>query len=90
MRLILKDGRERSLARRHPWILSGAVDRVEGRPVAGDVVVVQAANGARLALAAWSPQSQIRGRILSFDATARIDEAFVRARISAAIAARRL
>ena len=90
MRLILKDGRERALARRHPWILSGAVDRVEGAPVAGDVLVVQAANGARLAVAAWSPQSQIRGRVLSFDAAVRIDEAFVRARISAAIAARRL
>ena len=36
--LILKKGREKSLKRRHPWIFSGAIERVIGKPQAGDTV----------------------------------------------------
>ncbi|HEX5420873.1 MAG TPA: hypothetical protein VFY39_12810, partial [Gammaproteobacteria bacterium] len=31
-RLIIKNGREKSLRRLHPWVFSGAVERVEGSP----------------------------------------------------------
>ena len=36
--LWLKAAAERSLARRHPWVFSGAVTRVEGNPQPGDTV----------------------------------------------------
>ena len=29
-KIILKKGREKSLLRRHPWIFSGAVEKIEG------------------------------------------------------------
>ena len=32
MNLLLKKGREKSLKRRHPWIFSGAVEKVNGKP----------------------------------------------------------
>ncbi|HSQ82767.1 MAG TPA: class I SAM-dependent methyltransferase [Casimicrobiaceae bacterium] len=72
----LKPGRERSLALRHPWIFSGAIATVEGNPGPGATVDVIAADGAFAARAAWSPASQIRGRVWSFDPDAVIDEAF--------------
>jgi 23S rRNA (cytosine1962-C5)-methyltransferase len=64
--LRLKPGRERSLLRRHPWVFSGAVDEVSG-PQSGDTVEVRAADGRFLAWAAYSPASQIRARVWTFD-----------------------
>jgi 23S rRNA (cytosine1962-C5)-methyltransferase len=86
--IVLRRGREKSLRRRHPWIFSGALDKVEGNPASGDTVEVRSADGQALALAAWSPQSQIRARVWSFDASVRIDAAFLRARIARAVALR--
>ncbi|MDH4190598.1 MAG: 23S rRNA (cytosine(1962)-C(5))-methyltransferase RlmI, partial [Betaproteobacteria bacterium] len=53
--IILKAGRDKSLRRRHPWIFSGAVERVQGDPQSGDTVEVRSAEGKPLALAAYSP-----------------------------------
>ena len=47
--LVLKKGREKSLARRHPWVFSGAIERVTGKPAAGETVDVRSAAGAVLA-----------------------------------------
>jgi 23S rRNA (cytosine1962-C5)-methyltransferase len=87
-RLVLKPGREKSLRHRHPWVFSGAVERVEVTPATGDAVAIVAHDGAQLAWGAWSPVSQIRARVWSFDAAACIDEAFLAARLEAAIARR--
>jgi 23S rRNA (cytosine1962-C5)-methyltransferase len=61
-KLILKPGREKSLKRRHPWIFSGAVAMLEGAAQAGDTIEVRSHAGELLALAAYSPHSQIRAR----------------------------
>ncbi len=82
-KLILKPGREKSLKRRHPWIFSGGIARVEGNPQPGDSVIVCSADGAALAVAAYSPQSQIRARV--WDWTVHdIDAAFIAQRITRA------
>ena len=83
--LLLKPGKERSLFRRHPWIFEGSVERVEGRLRPGDTVEVIDAGGRRLAKAAWSPKSQIRARVWSFDADEIIDDAFFKRRVAAAV-----
>ena len=85
--LVLKKGREKSLKRRHPWIFSGAVEKVQGKPGSGDTVEVLAGGG-RLAQAAYSPKSQIRARVWSFDPKADIDAAFFRSRLERALALR--
>jgi 23S rRNA (cytosine1962-C5)-methyltransferase len=87
-RLILKPGREKSLRHRHPWVFSGGIERVEGDPGAGDTVAVHAHDGAHLAWAAYSPSSQIRARVWTFDASAAVDEAFLASRLEAAFARR--
>jgi len=86
--LVLKKGREKSLQRRHPWIYSGAVERVAGKPAAGETVEVKSAAGAVLAQAAWSPKSQIRARAWSFEPGEAIDAEFFRRRVRAAAAMR--
>jgi 23S rRNA (cytosine1962-C5)-methyltransferase len=85
---VLGAGREKSLGLRHPWIFSGAVDRVEGNPASGDTVSVLAADGTFLAHAAWSPASQIRARVWSFAPEVTIDADFFALRVRAAVAAR--
>ena len=87
-RLVLNPGREKSLRHRHPWIFSGAIERMEGEPGFGDTVAVVAHDGAFLARAAYNAQSQIRARAWSFDERDRIDEAFLCARLAASIARR--
>jgi 23S rRNA (cytosine1962-C5)-methyltransferase len=86
--IILKSGREKSLLRRHPWIFSGAIQRVEGNPASGATVNLLSAEGHFLARASYSPASQIRARVWTFDDEA-VDEAFFRKRIHSAIEMRR-
>jgi 23S rRNA (cytosine1962-C5)-methyltransferase len=86
--LKLHPGKEKSLLRRHPWIFSGAVAQLEGRARPGDTVDVVSAEGRPLARAAWSPASQIRARVWTFDAEENIDHAFFKRRVTAAVARR--
>jgi 23S rRNA (cytosine1962-C5)-methyltransferase len=83
-RLILKPGRERPLLRRHPWIFSGSVARVEGEPGSGATVEIISQQGQWLARASFSPQSQIRARVWSWQEDERIDESFFLRRFQAA------
>lgn len=83
--LLLKAGREKSVKRRHPWIFSGAVERVDGNPASGETVLVKSAEGQILALAAWSPESQIRARVWSFDPGVSINRVFFEATVKKAI-----
>jgi 23S rRNA (cytosine1962-C5)-methyltransferase len=80
--LILKPGREKALLRRHPWIFSGAVKEVVGRPGNGDVIPVLSSKNEFLAHIAYSQFSQITGRVWSFLETDQIDTNFIRGRIS--------
>ena len=83
--LVLKAGRDKSLKRHHPWIFSGAIERVDGNPDSGETMLVKSAEGATLALAAYSPQSQIRARVWSFDPGVSIKKGFFEATIKKAV-----
>jgi 23S rRNA (cytosine1962-C5)-methyltransferase len=87
LRLFLKPGREKSLRRRHPWVFSGAVGNVEGEPAPGESIEVCSSAGELLAVAAYSPRSQIRARAWAFERTP-IDALFFARRIEDAAAAR--
>jgi 23S rRNA (cytosine1962-C5)-methyltransferase len=65
----LAKGRDRSLRRRHPWVLSGSIESVragEGDPV-GAWARVRSAEGEVLGYGHFSPASSIRVRMLIFD-----------------------
>ena len=85
----LKPGREKSLRRCHPWLFSGAIERVEGEAAAGATVEVVGSSGEFLARGAYSPASQIRARVWTFDRGESIDAAFFRRRLARAVESRR-
>ena len=82
----LREGKERSLLRRHPWVFEGSIAR--GSADAGELVRVEAADGRFLAWGAYSPSSSIRVRAWSFDEAQRIDAGFFTQRLQQAIALR--
>jgi 23S rRNA (cytosine1962-C5)-methyltransferase len=87
MKLIrLRDGKERSLQRRHPWVFEGSI--ASGRADPGETVRVEAADGRFLAWGAYSPSSMIRVRAWSFIEAERIDRAFFERRVARALALR--
>lgn len=89
-RLFVLAGREKSLQRRHPWIFSGAVERIEGAPLSGDTVQICDTQGGFLAWAAYNPQSQICARVWSWQPQEKIGAEFFQHRISSALAARKV
>lgn len=84
--LRLREGKERSLLRRHPWIFESAIQRGGGD--SGETVRVESHDGKFLAWAAFSPSSKIRARAWSFDEVQRIDATFFIAACARSIRAR--
>ncbi len=86
--LVLKAGKERSFIRRHPWVYATAIAKLQGNATAGDTVEVVSSNGDWLARAAYSPNSQLRARVWTFNQEERIDRDFFQQRLTAAFARR--
>lgn len=86
--IFLREGREKSLQRRHPWVFSGAVERIDGAPASGDTLPVVDATGKFLTWAAYNATSQITARVWSWNQDETIDAAFFRRKIDSAVAAR--
>ncbi|HSB06794.1 MAG TPA: class I SAM-dependent rRNA methyltransferase [Thermodesulfobacteriota bacterium] len=64
-KIILKKGREKPLLRGHPWVFSGAVERVEGEISPGDIGEVYSIGGEFLGIGHLNPRSQIFSRLLT-------------------------
>jgi len=90
--ITIKQGKEKSLLERQPWIYASAVERVDGKPqekmTAGATAVVHTSSGKFLARAAYNAKSQIRARVWSFDENEPIDHALIKRRVKTAIAKR--
>ena len=87
-RVVLNPKRDYATIHRHPWIFSGAVRAVEGEPAPGETVAVANAKGDILGWGSYSSSSQIRVRMLSFDASHAPDAEFVTGLVAAAIGRR--
>ena len=83
IKIRLKPGKEQSLLRFHPWVFSGAIQKINGNPVEGDVVEVDDSSGKFIALGHYQPSS-ITVRVVSFTETT-IDKEFWREKIQNAI-----
>jgi 23S rRNA (cytosine1962-C5)-methyltransferase len=82
-RIILKSGKDQSVHRYHPWIFSGAIKKIYGDAVEGDVVEVFDNKDEFLAVGHYQPGS-IAVRILSFEKVDP-DIDFFRAKIDTAL-----
>ncbi len=65
-KVVLKKGKEESVLRFHPWVFSGAIDRIEGSVEEGDVVIIHASDDRFLGIG-HSAIGSIAVRIFSFE-----------------------
>ena len=86
--VVLKSKRDYSVRRHRPWIYSGAIDVEPSGIGVGETVAVADASGETLGYGSYSPASQIRVRMLSFDAKTVPDAAFVRGLVASAVGRR--
>ncbi|RZK59951.1 MAG: class I SAM-dependent rRNA methyltransferase [Pedobacter sp.] len=84
----LKKGKEKAVLQRHPWVFSGALEKIKGSPENGDVVKVCSANNDFLAYGYFNAQSRVAVRLLEWDENQLIDEAWYAQKINQAIASR--
>ncbi len=90
-RIFLKQKRSASARRKHPWIFSGAIHSTEGNLELGTTVAVHSYEGDFLAWGHYSPHSQIRVRLISWDNTQQCDsEAFWMDKLLQAVNARHI
>jgi 23S rRNA (cytosine1962-C5)-methyltransferase len=88
IKIELKPGKEQSLLRFHPWLFSGAIRKINGNPIEGDVVEIEDSKGNFIALGHYQPSS-ITVRVISFS-NVEIDKEFWRKKIINAIQLRNI
>jgi len=81
---ILKD-KEKSLVRKHPWVFSGAIKNVAGNPQMGETVELVDMKGNHHGFGAFSPHSQIRVRMWTFNEQETVNEEFFYKRMKNAL-----
>ncbi|WP_131537524.1 class I SAM-dependent rRNA methyltransferase [Pedobacter nototheniae] len=86
--IILKKGKEKAALQRHPWVFSGALDKVKGKPENGDVVKVFAFDNEFLAYGYYNANSRVAVRLLEWDETQLINKEWYQNRLKQAIASR--
>lgn len=83
--VVLKEGREKSVLRRHPWIFSGAVEGVDSPTQAPVIAEVVDHQEQWLARGILNPKAELAVRLLTWREDAKDIEALVRERIQAAV-----
>ena len=86
--VVLKKGKEKAVLHRHPWVFSGAIEKVKGKPANGDVVKLVDAKGAFMAYGFYNDQSRVALRLLEWDETVEIDEQWFRNKVAVAVQSR--
>lgn len=86
--VVLKKGKEKAVLHRHPWVFSGAVEQVKGKPANGDIVRLVDAKGAFMAWGFYNNQSRVAVRLLEWDEAVEINEQWFRDKVAAAVASR--
>src|SRR5471030_2675454 len=86
--VILKKGKEKAVLHKHPWVFSGAIDKVKGKPANGEIVKLIDAKGAFMAYGFYNDRSRVALRLLEWKEDVIIDETWWRKRIGLAVAAR--
>jgi 23S rRNA (cytosine1962-C5)-methyltransferase len=88
IKVLLKQGREEAPSRGHPWVFSGAIERVEGKIEVGGIADLFTHAKEFLGRGYYNPRSQIAVRLLARQPVA-IDKAFFKGRMEAALALRK-
>ena len=84
----LKKGKEKAVKQMHPWVFSGAIDKVLGKPVNGDIVLVTDSQDGFLAYGFYNDQSRVAIRLLEWNLETEINEDWWRKKIQKAVKSR--
>ncbi len=87
--VILKKGKEKAVLQRHPWVFSGAIERVKGKPANGDIVRLTDAKGGFMAYGFYNDQSRVAVRLLEWDENTPVNDDWFRNKVAAAVAGRK-
>ena len=86
--VILKKGKEKAVLHRHPWVFSGAIERVKGKPENGEIVRLVDTKGDFMAYGFYNDQSRVSLRLLEWDEQDEVDEQWFRIKVAEAVASR--
>lgn len=87
--VILKKGKEKAALQRHPWVFSGAIDKIKDKANNGEVVKVFAFDNEFLGYGYYNNNSRVAVRLLEWDETQTIDKVWYAKRLKQAIESRR-
>lgn len=86
--IILKRGKEKAVLQKHPWVFSGALQQINGKPLNGELVEVLSFDKEFLAYGHFNGQSRVAIRILEWQKENTVNENWWRSRIQKAIKSR--
>lgn len=86
--VVLKKGKEKAVLQRHPWVFSGAIEHVKGKPANGEVIRLLDGKKAFLAYGFYNDQSRVAVRLLEWDENVAIDDDWFRQKVRMAVAGR--
>lgn len=86
--VVLKKDKEKAVNQRHPWVFSGAIDRVKGKPANGDIVRLLNQKGDFMAYGFYNDQSRVALRLLEWDENTAVNEDWIRQKVAMAVNAR--
>jgi 23S rRNA (cytosine1962-C5)-methyltransferase len=86
--VFLKKGKEKAVLQRHPWLFSGAIERVKGKPANGDIVRLLSDKGDFMAYGFYNGQSRVALRLLEWNEGVEIDDDWYRKKVAVAVASR--
>ena len=87
--VILKKGKEKAAMLHHPWIFSGAIDKIKGKPLNGEIVKICSASAEFLAYGYYNDQSRVALRLMEWDESKTIDKEWYQEKLRDAIASRK-
>ena len=86
--VILKKGKEKAVLHKHPWVFSGAIEKVIGKPGNGDIVRLLDSKSGFMAYGFYNDQSRVALRLLEWDESVEINEQWFREKVAVAVASR--
>ncbi|MFD2864830.1 class I SAM-dependent rRNA methyltransferase [Mucilaginibacter antarcticus] len=86
--VVLNKGKEKAVLHRHPWVFSGAIALVKGKPTNGDIVRLVNAKGDFMAYGFYNDQSRVAIRLLEWNEDFKVDEDWFRVKVGEAVAGR--
>ncbi len=86
--VILKKGKEKAVLHRHPWVFSGAIEQVKGKPANGEIIRLKDIKDRFLAYGFYNDQSRVAVRLLEWDESVEINVQWFRDKVAAALGSR--